>query len=108
VSAVTLAMFNRLIGINAVLSYLDDIFAMAGFDRTSQNGQAVAVGSVMLAATLLALSFIDRRGRRILFLWGSVGIAVYLAAIVAIFHFPQHQNLLLVLLIGYIANFAFS
>jgi MFS transporter, SP family, arabinose:H+ symporter len=106
--AMSLALFNQLIGINAVLYYLNDIFAMAGFDRTSQNAQAVAVGSVMLVATLLALSFIDRFGRRILLLVGSVGLAVCLAGIAAIFHFQQHQNLLLLLLIGYIASFSFS
>ena len=41
-------MFNQLVGINVVLYYLNDIFAMAGFDRTSQNLQAVTVGGVML------------------------------------------------------------
>ena len=106
--ALTLAAFNQLIGINAVLYYLNDIFAMAGFDRTSQNGQAVAVGAVMLLATLLALAFIDRFGRRMLLLSGSVGLVICLAGIAAIFHFQKYESLLLVLLMGYIACFAFS
>lgn len=108
VLALVLAMFNQLIGINAVLYYLNDIFAMAGFDRTSQNAQAVAVGATMLIATLIALSLIDKFGRRTLLLVGSVGLAICLAAIATIFHIQQYQKLLLVFLVGYVAFFAFS
>lgn len=106
--ALALAMFNQLIGINAVLYYLNDIFAMAGFDRTSQNLQAVAVGAVMLIATLVALSVIDRFGRRTLLLVGSVGLAVCLAGIAAIFHLHQYEQFLLALVVGYVGFFAFS
>lgn len=106
--AVALAMFNQLIGINAVLYYLNDIFAMAGFDRTSQNLQAVAVGAVMLIATLVALSVIDRFGRRTLLLVGSVGLGVCLAGIAAIFHLRQFEHFLLALVVGYVGFFAFS
>jgi len=106
--ALVLAMFNQLIGINAVLYYLNDIFQMAGFDRTSQNAQAVAVGATMLIATIIALSLIDRFGRRTLLLVGSVGLAICLAAIATIFHMKQYQHLLLPFLVGYVAFFAFS
>ena len=106
--AVSVAMFNQLIGINAVLYYLNDIFAMAGFDRTSQNVQAVAVGAVMLVATLLALSLIDHFGRRSLLLGGSVGLAVCLAGIAVILHLHQYEHLLLALLVGYVGFFSFS
>jgi sugar porter (SP) family MFS transporter len=106
--ALALAMFNQLIGINAVLYYLNDIFAMAGFDRTSQNLQAVAVGAVMLIATLVALSVIDRFGRRTLLLVGSVGLAVCLAGIAAIFYLHQYEQFLLALVVGYVGFFAFS
>lgn len=106
--ALVLAMFNQLIGINAVLYYLNDIFAMAGFDRTSQNAQAVAVGAVMLVATLIALSLIDRFGRRTLLLVGSVGLAVCLSGIAYIFYFHRYEHLLLALLVGYVGFFAFS
>jgi SP family arabinose:H+ symporter-like MFS transporter len=106
--AVILAMFNQLVGINAVLYYLNDIFAMAGFDRTSQNLQAVAVGGIMLVATMLALSLIDRFGRRTLLLVGSVGLAVCLAGMAAIFHLHRYQGALLALIVGYVGFFAFS
>jgi MFS transporter, SP family, arabinose:H+ symporter len=106
--AIALAMFNQLVGINAVLYYLNDIFAMAGFDRASQNLKAVTVGGTMLIATLLALALIDRFGRRTLLLVGSVGLGVCLAGIAAIFHLHQHEGALLVLVVGYVGFFAFS
>jgi sugar porter (SP) family MFS transporter len=106
--AVALAMFNQLVGINAVLYYLNDIFAMAGFDQTSQNLQAVTVGGTMLIATLLALTLIDHFGRRTLLLVGSVGLSVCLAGIAAIFHLHEYEHALLVLVIAYVGFFAFS
>lgn len=106
--AILLAMFNQLIGINAVLYYLNDIFAMAGFSRTSQNLQAVAVGGVMLVATLIALTLIDRYGRRTLLLVGSVGLAGCLAGIAGIFYTHAYEQVLLLFVIGYVGFFAFS
>ena len=106
--AVALATFNQVIGINAVLYYLNNIFAMAGFDRTSQNAQSVIIGVVMLLSTFFALSLIDRFGRRTLLLVGSVGLTVCLGGIAAIFQWHRFEHLLLVLLIAYVGFFAFS
>lgn len=106
--AVSIGMFNQLSGINAILYYLNDIFAHAGFSRISGNLQAVAIGATNLAFTMLAMSVIDRIGRKTLLLVGSVGTAICLAGVSAIFFFHSHENLLVWLLVGYIAFFAFS
>jgi MFS transporter, SP family, arabinose:H+ symporter len=106
--AVTIGMFNQLSGINAVLYYLNDIFARAGFSKLSDNLQAVAVGATNLIFTILAMSMIDKIGRKTLLLVGAVGMAICHAGIAAIFFSGQHQELLLWLLIGFIASFAFS
>src|SRR5438034_819167 len=106
--AVSVAMFNQLAGINAILYYLNDIFAHAGFSKVSGNLQAVAVGGTNLLFTILAMSVIDRIGRKTLLLIGSIGTAVCLAGVAIIFFTAQHQGFLLWLLIGYIAFFAFS
>src|SRR6266550_2395806 len=74
--AVSVAMFNQLAGINAILYYLNDIFAHAGFSKVSGNLQAVAVGGTNLLFTILAMSVIDRIGRKTLLLIGSIGTAV--------------------------------
>ena len=57
-----LAMFNQLSGINAILYYLNDIFAAAGFSGLSQRAAAVAIGAANLIATMIALRVIDRVG----------------------------------------------
>ncbi|MGB9073603.1 MAG: sugar porter family MFS transporter [Terriglobales bacterium] len=106
--AVSIAMFNQLSGINAVLYYLNDIFAHAGFSKVSGSLQAVAVGATNLLFTVLAMSVIDKIGRKTLLLIGSIGTALSLAGVATIFFTARHESWLLWLLIGYIACFAFS
>ena len=106
--AVSIGTFNQLSGINAILYYLNDIFAKAGFSRVSGDLQAVAIGATNLLFTMLAMSIIDRVGRKTLLLIGSVGTAACLAGVAAIFLSGKHEDLLVWLLIGYIASFAFS
>jgi SP family arabinose:H+ symporter-like MFS transporter len=61
-----------------------------------------------LLFTILAMSVIDKIGRKILLLVGAVGMALCLAGVSAIFFAGAHQGLLVWLLIGFIASFAFS
>jgi SP family arabinose:H+ symporter-like MFS transporter len=106
--AISIGAFNQLAGINAILYYLNDIFASAGFGKVSGNLQAVAIGATNLIFTMVAMSVIDKVGRKTLLLIGSVGTAVCLVGVATIFAFDQHQNLLVWLLVGYIAFFAAS
>ena len=106
--AIAIAMFNQLAGINAIIYYLNDIFAMAGFTKMSSNLRAVVIGAVNLLATLLAMSLIDYVGRKTLLLIGSVGLALSLSGVAAIFFAQAHQSWLLYLLIAYIGFFAIS
>ena len=106
--AVTIGVFNQLTGINAILYYLNDIFAFAGFSRLSSSLQAVTIGGTNLLFTILAMSVIDKIGRKVLLLIGAVGMAVCLAGVSAIFFTGHNQGFLVWLLIGFIASFAFS
>jgi MFS transporter, SP family, arabinose:H+ symporter len=106
--AVAIGMFNQLSGINAILYYLNDIFAQAGFSKVSSDLQAVAIGATNLLFTMIAMSVIDRIGRKTLLLVGSVGLAISLAGVTAILAMHTHQELLVWLLVGFIASFAFS
>lgn len=106
--AITIGLFNQLSGINAILYYLNDIFAHAGFSKVSSDLQAVAIGATNLIFTMIAMSLIDRVGRKVLLLIGSVGTAVSLAGVATIFLTHRHEELLVWLLITYIACFAFS
>jgi sugar porter (SP) family MFS transporter len=106
--AVLIAMFNQLSGINAILYYLNDIFAAAGFRGWSNALQAVAIGAANLVFTIIGLRVIDRVGRRKLLLIGALGTAAALAAVAAIFATGEGKSWLLACLIVFIAFFAFS
>jgi SP family arabinose:H+ symporter-like MFS transporter len=106
--AVTIGMFNQLSGINAILYYSNSIFAAAGFSQLSGALQTVLVGAVNFVATLFGMSLIDKLGRKTLLLIGSVGTAVCLGGVAAIFFTNSHQNLLVWLLMTYIAFFSIS
>ena len=106
--AFTVAAFNQLAGINAILYYLNYIFAMAGFNKVSGDLQAVAVGAMNLLATLVGMSLIDKLGRKTLLLIGAVGMTLCLSGVAAVFFTHRHQNLLVWLLVAYIAFFAIS
>ncbi len=106
--AVSIGFFNQLSGINAILYYLNDIFKAAGFDKVSSDLQAVAIGGTNLLFTMLAMSIIDKVGRKTLLLIGSIGTAVCLGGVAWIFSTRQNESMLVWLLVGFIAFFAFS
>ena len=106
--AVTIALFNQLSGINPILYYLNDIFAKAGFSKVSGDLQAVVIGTTNLLFTVVAMSIIDKVGRKRLLLIGSVGTCICLASTGLLFYSGVYQNLLIFPLIGFVAFFAVS
>ena len=106
--AITIGLFNQLAGINAILYYLNHIFESAGFNKVSSDLQSVAIGATNLVFTMIAMMLIDRIGRKVLLLIGAVGMAICLSGVAWIFLTNHHQELLVWLLVGYIAFFAFS
>jgi sugar porter (SP) family MFS transporter len=106
--ALGLACFNQLSGINAILYYLGDIFAAAGFDAWTADLQSVAIGATNLAATLVGIALLDHLGRRTLILIGSVGTASTLFGVSLVMANHTPRTWLLPLLIVFIASFAIS
>lgn len=108
VLAIVLALFNQFSGINPILYYLNDIFAKAGFAKVSSDLQAVAIGATNLIFTIVAMTIIDRIGRKKLLIVGSVGTCLCMAVISTLFFTGRHQNLLIWPLVGFVAFFALS
>jgi sugar porter (SP) family MFS transporter len=106
--AFMVATFNQLAGINALIYYTADIFEMAGAERTGALLQSVVIGFTNLVFTIIAMTLIDRFGRKRLLLVGAVGLAACLAMTAWAFHQGIGGLLVLGSLIGYIAFFAFS
>jgi sugar porter (SP) family MFS transporter len=105
--AVLLAMFNQLSGINAIIYYAPRIFEMAGFNQAQSYLQPVYIGAANLLFTLLAMSAIDKFGRKKLLVIGSVGMVLFLSLTALAFYHGTDSNVI-VYLIGFIAFFAFS
>ncbi|MBS1855868.1 MAG: sugar porter family MFS transporter [Acidobacteria bacterium] len=106
--AILIGVFNQFSGINAILYYANDIFEKAGFSKQSGDLQTVAIGFSNLVFTIIAMSVIDRLGRKTLLLIGAAGTALCLAGVTAIFTTGKGEALLVWLLVGFIGFFAFS
>jgi SP family arabinose:H+ symporter-like MFS transporter len=106
--AISIGAFNQLTGINAILYYLPNIFASAGFSQISGDQQAILIGITNLVFTMVGMSVIDKVGRKTLLLLGAVGTATCLAGVAWQFHSASHPGLLIWFLITYSAFFAMS
>jgi sugar porter (SP) family MFS transporter len=106
--AISIGAFNQLAGINAILYYLNNIFAAAGFSQISSDQQAIAIGATNFLFTILGMSLIDKAGRKTLLLIGAAGCASCLAGVAWLFGSQSHPGALLWLLITYIAFFSVS
>ena len=106
--AVAIGLFNQLSGINAILYYLNDIFAAGGFQGLSADRQAVAIGVANLVATMAAMAIIDRVGRKPLLIAGGLVTALALAGVALVYAGIAPNAWLLPLLILFIIAFAMS
>ncbi|SCV70731.1 BQ2448_3493 [Microbotryum intermedium] len=77
-----LNVFQQLSGIDFVLFYAPLLFAQAGLDpKTSAFVASGVTGLALFATTALAATWVDKIGRRTLFLWGGLAIAICHACI---------------------------
>jgi sugar porter (SP) family MFS transporter len=106
---IAIGMFNQFAGINVIMYYSTDIFREAGFSSESALLQSVLIGFTNLLFTILAMTLIDRFGRKFLLYVGATGMSVFLGLFSWAFISGNTEGFILLgLLIGYIAFFAFS
>jgi SP family arabinose:H+ symporter-like MFS transporter len=106
--AISIGAFNQLAGINAILYYLNPMFTAAHFTQISGDQKAIAIGATNLLFTMIGMTIIDKVGRKTLLMIGAVGTAVCLAGVSWLYATNSHLELLVWLLITYIAFFAVS
>lgn len=106
---VALAMFNQLSGINAIMYYAPRIFEMTGLGKDTALLQAVSIGATNMIFTLLAISVIDKFGRKTLLIIGSLGMVLFLGLVARAFYIQDFGGYAVMFyLVGFIAFFAFS
>jgi len=80
-AAIALAVFNQLSGINALLYYAPKVFSMGGSDGNLALLQSIPIGITLVIGTAVGLALIDKFGRKVLLIVGSLGMAVFLALV---------------------------
>lgn len=89
---VIVAVAQQITGINAVFFFATSIFEKCGIGRDAAFAQAVWVGLINVAFTVVAMVLIDRLGRRPLLVAGLMGVVVSLT--VAAYGFHQARYVL--------------
>lgn len=107
---VMLAIFQQVTGINVLMYYAPKIFSLTGVPAEKAFMMTMFMGIVNLAFTLLSISLIEKMGRKKLLLIGTVGMAIFMAAISIAFFTNNFRNpsLILFFVMGYLAFFALS
>ena len=78
---VVVAILQQITGINSVFFYAPMIFEQSGIGTDASFVQAILVGLINLVFTLLAISLIDRIGRKPLLVFGLSGIVISMAVL---------------------------
>ncbi len=80
-----LASLQQLVGINVVFYYGAVLWQSVGFSESDALLINVISGAVSIAACIVTIAVVDRIGRRPLLLIGSVGMAITLGVLAAVF-----------------------
>lgn len=82
---ILLSMFQQFVGINVVFYYSAALWQQVGFSESDALATTVIVSITNIVVTLVAISLIDKVGRRALLLVGSAGMAACLATLGYVF-----------------------
>jgi sugar porter (SP) family MFS transporter len=105
---IVLAVFQQWCGINVIFNYATKIFSDAGYNISDTLKNIAWTGSVNLAFTFVALGLVDRRGRRPLMLFGSVGLAVIYTVMGFCYYNQVKGGAMLLLVLAAIAIYSMS
>jgi MFS family permease len=90
---IALSVFQQFVGINVIFYYSSALWQQVGFSEKDALTITVITSVTNIVVTLIAISVIDKIGRRILLLIGSAGMAVTLGTLAAVFGTaPVHNN----------------
>jgi sugar porter (SP) family MFS transporter len=105
-----LAIFQQIVGINTIIYYAPTILSFSGNSAASAIGQTVFIGVTNVIFTVIAILLLDRLGRRVFLLIGTIGLTIALVILGAFFFSATLQSdfpyLSLAALVLYIASFA--
>jgi sugar porter (SP) family MFS transporter len=84
---ILLSVFQQFVGINVIFYYSTTLWQSVGFDESSALLTSVITSVTNIVVTIVAILLVDRIGRRIMLLVGSVGMTVTLGMMSLAFSF---------------------
>lgn len=105
---ILLSVFQQFVGINVALYYAPRIFESMGAAKDASMMQTVVMGLVNVLFTVLAISTVDKWGRKPLLMVGSIGMAIGMFAIGALAFLNVIGISTLIFIIIYTASFMMS
>lgn len=104
---VWIAVFQQVTGINAVLYYAPLIFKNTGLGTADSLLQTIIIGLVNVAATFIAIGYIDKIGRKLLMLVGCCLMALSLSIVAICFYWNYFDYyVVLIAVLVYVASFS--
>ena len=101
-----LAVLVQISGINTIVDYAPKILLAAGVEINNALLQTSLVGFINFIFTFVAIFFIDKLGRRALYLIGSMGMVITLLMLAVSFYLKLEGIFTLICILMFIAFFA--
>lgn len=102
----SVAVFQQVTGINAILYYAPVIFKQTGVAGSNALLQTICIGVVNLFSTFLAIGYVDKVGRKKFLFTGSILMGISLTIVAACFRFQYFGNyVILIFTLIYVAAF---
>jgi sugar porter (SP) family MFS transporter len=101
-----LAVLVQVSGINTIVDYAPKIFLAAGVEIKNALLQTSLIGLINFIFTFIAILFIDKVGRRFLYLIGSAGMVITLVLLAVSFYLKAEGIFTLISILLFIAFFA--
>jgi MFS transporter, SP family, xylose:H+ symportor len=105
---ILLSVFQQFVGINVALYYAPRIFESMGAAKDASMLQTVVMGLVNVIFTVIAIVTVDKYGRKILLMIGSIGMAIGMFAIGGLAFTKVIGISTLIFIIIYTASFMMS
>jgi sugar porter (SP) family MFS transporter len=101
-----LAILVQISGINTIVDYAPKILLAAGVEIKNALLHTSLIGLINFIFTFIAISFIDKIGRRLLYLIGSIGMMITLVLLAGSFFWKLNSMFTLICIMMFIAFFA--
>ncbi|MHA4739230.1 sugar porter family MFS transporter [Dyadobacter sp. MSC1_007] len=106
IMGIIIAVFSQAVGQNSIFSYAPELFKQAGMGEQTAFLQSITIGLLNFAFTFVAITTIDRIGRKFLLKLGSFLLFADAMALSAAFQMHWSSSWILGLVLGFIAIYS--